>query len=98
MRPAARPGSAAAASAAPVAMAKDERVTEWVEAFAGAGLEPGSASPRPVAVGDAYRFLGENAGEGTSLVLDVGHTSTEVAIVRDGALLFARSVAQGGAL
>ncbi len=79
-----------------VAMAKDERVTEWVEAFAKANLEPGSASPRPVAVGDAYRFLGEDAAEGTTLVLDIGRTSTEIAIVKQGDLLFARSVNQGG--
>ncbi len=81
-----------------VAMAKDERVTEWVSACAGANLEPGSASPRPVAVGDAFRFLGEDAQNGTVLVLDIGRSSTEIAIVRDGALLFARSVAQGGEL
>jgi type IV pilus assembly protein PilM len=79
-----------------VAMAKDARVTEWVEAFRGSGLEPGSASPRPVAVGDAYRFLAENPREGSCLVLDVGRTSTEIAIVREGSLIFARSVAQGG--
>lgn len=79
-----------------VAMAKDERVTEWVEAFAGANLEPGSASPRPVAVGDAFRFLGDNAAEGTTLVLDIGRTSTEIAIVKNGDLIFARSVNQGG--
>jgi type IV pilus assembly protein PilM len=79
-----------------VAMAKDERVTEWVNAFAAAKLEPGSASPRPVSVGDAFRFLGENTSEGTVLVLDIGRSSTEIAIVREGALIFARSVAQGG--
>src|SRR5262249_37489526 len=81
-----------------VAMAKDERVTEWVEAFAGANLEPGSASPRPLAGGDAFRFLGEDASQGTVLVLDVGRSSTEIAIVREGALVFARSVNQGGQL
>jgi type IV pilus assembly protein PilM len=79
-----------------VAMAKDERVTEWVEAFAAANLEPGSASPRPVAVGDAFRFLGDNASEGSALVLDIGRSSTEIAIVRSGGLVFARSVNQGG--
>lgn len=79
-----------------VSMAKDERVTEWVNAFAAANLEPGSASPRPVAVGDAFRFLGDKSLEGTILVLDIGRTSTEIAIVREGALIFARSVAQGG--
>src|SRR5581483_1546951 len=67
-----------------VAMAKDERVTEWVEAFGAANLEPGSASPRPVAVGDAYRFLGDGAQEGAALILDIGRTSTEIAIVRNG--------------
>ena len=79
-----------------VAMAKDERVSEWVRGFERAGYHLGSASPRPTAVGDAFRFLGENATDGTTLVFDVGRTSTEVAIVSEGALLFARSVAQGG--
>lgn len=79
-----------------VAMAKDERVTEWVRGFEKAGYHLGSASPRPTAVGDAFRFLGESATEGTILVFDVGRSSTEVALVSDGALLFARSVAQGG--
>src|SRR5437660_5418966 len=67
-----------------VAMAKDERVTHWVKAFVSSGIELGSASPRPTASGDAFRFLGEGASEGTTLVLDIGRSSTEAAIVKEG--------------
>jgi type IV pilus assembly protein PilM len=81
-----------------VAMAKDERVSEWVDAFAKAGVEVISASPLPVALSNSYRFLGDKADEGTTLVLDVGRSSTDVSIIEEGKLSFARSVAAGGDL
>lgn len=81
-----------------VAMAKDERVDEWVQAFSKSGVEVISASPLPVALSNSYRFLGEKAEEGTTLVLDVGRSSTDVSIIEEGRLTFARSVAAGGDL
>lgn len=80
-----------------VALAKDARVQEAVEAFEAVGVEVGGAVPQPVATADCYRFLGEDAADGLTLVLDIGDRSTEVALVEDGELVFARSVALGGA-
>jgi type IV pilus assembly protein PilM len=78
-----------------VALAKDARVGAVVDAFAASGVEVSGAVPQPVATGDCFRYLGEG-GVGVTLVVDIGHGSTEVALVEDDELLFARSVALGG--
>ncbi len=80
-----------------VALAKDARVQAAVDAFEAAGVEVAGAMPQPVATADCYRFLGEGAGEEVTLVLDIGDRSTEVSLVEEGELIFARSVALGGA-
>lgn len=79
-----------------IALAKDARVLEAVRGWEKAGVEIGGAMPLPVATGDCYRFLGDAPGEKTTLVLDIGKDSTEVAIVELGELIFARSVQLGG--
>lgn len=78
-----------------VALAKDARVQEVVDGFAAVGVEVGGAVPQPVATADCHRFLGEASSVGVALVLDVSQDSTEVALVEEGELLFARSVALG---
>ena len=80
-----------------VALAKDARVKEGVLGVEAAGGEVVGALPQPVAIADAYRFLCDEAEGGLSLVLDIGDRSTEVALVDEGELIFARSVARGGA-
>lgn len=80
-----------------VALAKDARVKEGVDGVEAAGGEVVGALPQPVATADAYRFLSDEADAGLSLVLDIGDRSTEVALVDEGELIFARSVARGGA-
>lgn len=79
-----------------VALAKDARVSEAVAAAEAAGLEVGGAVPQPVAVGDCFRYLGDDPSAELTLVLDIGRSSTEIAIVEEGELIFARSVALGG--
>lgn len=78
-----------------VALAKDARVQETVDAFEAAGVEVVGATPQPLAVADCFRFLGETPDAGTVLTVDVGPASSEVAVVEMGELLFARSVALG---
>jgi type IV pilus assembly protein PilM len=79
-----------------IALAKDARVKESVDHLEAAGVEAGGALPQPVALGECYRFLGEEAGVGLTLVVDVGRRSTQIAILDTGELIFARSVARGG--
>ena len=79
-----------------IALAKDARVKETVDAFEAAGFEVAGAVPQPVAVGDTFRFLGEESERAITLVVDVGGSATEIALVEEGELIFARSVAQGG--
>ncbi|MEZ6183857.1 MAG: pilus assembly protein PilM [Planctomycetota bacterium] len=77
-----------------VALAKDARVSEAVDGVERAGLEVARVVPQPVGVGDCARFLDDDAHRLT-LVVEVGGTSSEIAIVELNDLLFARSVAQG---
>lgn len=79
-----------------VALAKDARVLDTIHAWQAAGVHAGEAMPQPVATGDCFRFLGEDAHSGTVLVVDIGRDSTEVALVETGELIFARSVQTGG--
>jgi type IV pilus assembly protein PilM len=79
-----------------VALAKDARVLETIHTWQAAGVHAGGAMPLPVATGDCFRFLGEDAQSGTVLLVDVGRDSTEVALVETGELIFARSVQTGG--
>lgn len=81
-----------------VALAKDARVQETVSAVQAAGVEVGGAVPQPVAVADCFRLLGEEVEARTTLVLDVGHSASEVALVEMGELIFARSVAMGASI
>ena len=81
-----------------VALAKDARVQAMVEAVEGAGVEVSGAVPQPVAVADCYRVLGEDPSSKITLVVDIGHGASEVAIVEMGELIFARSVAVGASV
>lgn len=81
-----------------VALAKDARVKELVQAVEGAGVEVAGAVPQPVAVADCFRMLGEDVEARTTLILDVGHSASEVALVEMGELIFARSVAVGASV
>ena len=79
-----------------IALAKDARVKEAVQDLESSGLEAAGALPQPVAVGECYRFLGDEADLGLTLVIDVGARSSQIAILDTGELVFARSVARGG--
>lgn len=79
-----------------VALAKDARVLETIQTWEGAGVRAGGARPVPAATGDCFRFLGEDAENGTVLVVDIGRNATEIALVETGELIFARSVQTGG--
>jgi cell division ATPase FtsA len=79
-----------------IALAKDARVKETVDAFQSAGFEVCGAVPQPVAVGDAFRFLGDEPERDITLVVEIGRTATEISLVEEGELIFARSIAQGG--
>lgn len=77
-----------------VALAKDARVSESVDGVERTRLEVARVVPQPVAVGDCARFLDDDTHRLT-LVVEIGGTSSEIALVELNELIFARSVAQG---
>lgn len=90
------PGGGSGGNLVLVALAKDARVLETIRTWQAAGVHVGAAMPLPVATGDCFRFLGDDAESGTVLVVDIGRDATEIALVETGELIFARSVQTGG--
>lgn len=77
-----------------VALAKEGPVSARIAALRAAGIGTARVMPAPIALFDAYVGLGYVAEERTVVLIDVGRDGVELAIVRDGFLVFARSIAQ----
>lgn len=86
-----------------VALAKEGPLGERIAALRGAGIGVASVVPRSIALFNAYVALGHVAEERTAVLLDAGAQDVELAVIRDGALVFARTLprppeaARGGA-
>jgi Tfp pilus assembly PilM family ATPase len=75
-----------------VALAKEGPLSARIAALRAAGVVAARVMPTPVALFDAYVGLGYVAEERTVVLIDVGRDGLELAIVRDGFLVFARSI------
>ncbi|HEX8953274.1 MAG TPA: pilus assembly protein PilM [Polyangia bacterium] len=77
-----------------------DAVRAHVEALSAIGAEPrmvGAAALSYAALrGHAFPSGGSGAAEETLAIVDFGHRHTNVCIVRDGTVLFARSIPRGG--
>jgi len=74
--------------------APSEVVSERLELFRAVGAEPRSLGLASLSYATLLGNM-ESTAEGTSMVLDVGATSTEMIVVRDGEVKFARSLSVG---
>jgi type IV pilus assembly protein PilM len=79
-----------------VAMVKESHLEPRVDACAAGGVPVAHATPNAIALFNAFLKFGEFREGETTLLLDVGEQNTDLAIQRDGDLLFARNLSFGG--
>jgi Tfp pilus assembly PilM family ATPase len=75
-----------------VALAKEAALARSLAALRKARIEVACVAPAAVALFNAYVALGNVADGRTVLLLDAGEDAIELAAVRDGLLVFARSI------
>jgi len=75
-----------------VGLAKESALGARSAALEGAGVTPRSALPSAIALFDAYVGLGHYEEAKTVILLDAGPDGSELAILRDGLLVFARGL------
>ncbi len=71
-----------------------KRVREHLDILSRAGIEPAIVSLDVAAIFNAYS-LGENGGEKTVALVDLGAEKTTIAVVSEGRLSFVRGIPQG---
>ncbi|MCU0722287.1 MAG: pilus assembly protein PilM [Planctomycetes bacterium] len=81
-----------------VALAKNTYLGHRIDVLGGAGIGTGDLVPSSLALFQAFLLQGTPPPGETTLIVDVGARNTEMAIQRDGVLLFARNVSSGGNL
>jgi len=79
-----------------LALAKQGILTHHMEVLKAAGVTPRAFTPNSIALYNAYRRTGSNSG--TVLLVNIGANNTDMAIARDGDLIFARNLSGGGEL
>ncbi len=78
-----------------VGLAKEGALLERLKALEAAGLRAGSVLPTSLALVDAYVGLGHVEEGRTAILVDASPDGAEVAILRDGRLVFARGLPAG---
>ena len=78
-----------------VALAKNGYLKPRLEALKGAGLDVLGGCPRAVGAFWSYKENGRLRHDETVVIMHIGHENTDVAIARQGVLLFARNVTGG---
>ena len=81
-----------------VALAKNGYLKPRLEALKAAGLDVLGGCPRSVGSFWAYKENGKLGFDETVFLMHIGHENTDVTIVRNGELLFARNVSGGSRL
>lgn len=81
-----------------VALVKEHFLEMRVAALKGAGLPFKSGTPNCIALFNAFLAFGERSESEYTFLLDVGDRNLEMAIEKDGDLVFARNLAGGGDL
>ncbi len=78
-----------------LALSREQRIEERSAALQAAGLATLHFTPNAVALFHAFRVFGP-ATSGDVLVVSIGKSASDFAVIRDGDLLYARSVSTGG--
>jgi cell division ATPase FtsA len=78
-----------------VAMAKDGYVRDCMSKFADAGARVTDVLPTPLALFNTFIGLGLEEEGRTCLLVDIGATNTDIAVVNGKDLYFARSIGRG---
>jgi len=81
-----------------VALARNTYLQPMLQAARGAGMKAGGGCPNSVAVFNAFLALAEWQEGQTTFVVNIGRDNIDMAIQRDGELLFARNMSGGGQL
>jgi len=79
-----------------LALVRNSLIAERTEAMAAAGGKLLAFTPNAIALHNAV--VATDGGDGTLLVAALGGRNTDIALMRDGELLFARNLAGGGDL
>lgn len=79
-----------------LALAKEGVLNDHLETLGHAGLGVRSFTPNPIALFNAWRKTSDDSG--TLLLINVGARNSDLALVVDGELLFARNLSGGGEL
>jgi type IV pilus assembly protein PilM len=79
-----------------LALAKETLLDAQVDALKGSGGDLVSFQPNSIALYNAYRKAG--AEDGVTLLVNISARNTDIAVTKDGDLLFARNLSGGGDL
>lgn len=79
-----------------LALVRNSLIDERTEQLSGAGVSIAAFTPNAIALHNAV--VATDGGEGVVLVASLGGRTTDVAILQDGELLFARNLGGGGEL
>lgn len=79
-----------------LALVRDSLIEERSAQLEGAGVRIGAFSPNAIALHNAV--VATDGGEGTVMVAALGGRNTDIALIEDGELLFARNLGGGGDL
>jgi Tfp pilus assembly PilM family ATPase len=78
-----------------VALAREEVIDHYANSLDAAGVEVGPLVPGCVALYQAYRISGDTEADYVTLHANIGDDATDVILVREGQLLYARTLAVG---
>jgi len=81
-----------------VGLAKEAFLAPRIDAIEKSGIRVRGACPASIAVFNCFLKNGDFRAGDTTLLLDIGAENLDIAIQRDGDLLFARNVSAGGRL
>lgn len=78
-----------------MALSREQHLDDRAAVLQAAGLAPRHFTPNAIALFHAFRIFGP-ATSGDVLLASIGKASSDFAVMRDGELLYARSVSTGG--
>lgn len=78
-----------------VALAREEVIDHYANSLAAAGVDTGELVPGCAALYQAYLISGDTETEHVLMYANIGDDSTDVILVREGTLLYSRSIGIG---